>query len=678
MAAAEPTRIPISTYRLQFNGTFPFAEAARLAPYLERLGITECYCSPLLAAKPGSVHGYDVCDHSRLNPELGGEEGFHRFSAALRSRGMGLLLDFVPNHMSTDAAANAWWRNVLANGPSSPFAKFFDIDWDPVKTELKGRVLLPVLGDQYGVTLERGELQIDFNGSGFRLRYFDLDLPLNPRELRMLLRHNLPALEAALGQEDPHLTELKSILFHLDHVPSYSETDAARMASRQRENEVALQRLTHLVEESPAIRKHVEDNVRLFNGTPGDIHSFDLLHAFLELQPYRLSYWRTATHEINYRRFFDINELAGIRVEEPEAFQQIHGLIRELIGRGEITGLRLDHVDGLFDPAGYLETLSSFFDSGRRIYLVVEKILSAGESLPLHWKAHGTTGYEFLNELNGLYVDARNGHEFRKLYHRFTGRQQDFSLVVYRSKKLIIATSMASELNVLAQELNRISEGHRRFRDFTLDSLQGALLEVVACFPLYRTYVGPAGWSEFDSRSIDAAVAQALRRNPAMEPSIFGFISRMLRPVKAPDTPEDDFERRLRFAMKFQQYTPPVQAKGVEDTAFYRYAPLLSLNEVGGDPARFGRSAGEFHHANQERLRNWPLSMLATSTHDSKRGEDARARINVLSEMPNEWRAAISRWARANASARTMVAGEPAPERTDEYLFYQALLGSWP
>jgi (1->4)-alpha-D-glucan 1-alpha-D-glucosylmutase len=417
--------------------------------------------------------------------------------------------------------------------------------------------------------------------------------------------------------------------------------------------------------------------VRLFNGVPGDIHSFDLLHEFLELQPYRLSFWRTATHEINYRRLFDINYIEGIRVEEPEAFQQIHALIRELIEQGDITGLRLDHVDGLFDPAGYLDALSSLFGPGRNIYLVVEKILSAGESLPLHWKTHGTTGYEFLNELNGLYVDTRNGYEFRKLYHRFTGRQQDFLPVLYRSKKLIIATSMASELNVLAHELNRISEGHRRFRDFTLDSLQSALLEVVACFPVYRTYVGPSGWSDFDDRCIDTAISQALRRNPAMEPSIFRFIGQMLRPADMPDMP-DDFARRVRFAMKFQQYTPPVHAKGVEDTAFYRYAPLLSLNEVGGEPARFGRSPGEFHHANQERLRNWPLSMLTTSTHDSKRGEDARARINVLSEMPNEWRAAISRWARANASARTMVGGDPAPERSDEYLFYQALLGSWP
>ncbi len=674
----KPERVPVSTYRLQLNGGFGFAAAAKLAGYLEKLGVTECYCSPVFAAKRGSSHGYDICDHSRLNPELGGEAGFREFAARLKRHGIGVILDFVPNHMAVDAQDNPWWRSVLENGPSSPFAKCFDIDWDPVKAELKGKVLLPVLGDQYGVTLDKGELQIEYRGGAFRLRYYDLNLPLNPRELRVLLRHNLDSLEAALGADNGHFVEFLSILFHMDNIPAYTETGAEQVALRRREKEVAKQRLETVVEECPRIRRYIEENVKLFNGTPGQSRSFDLLHGLLELQAYRLSFWRTAMHEINYRRFFDINELAGIRMEEPEVFAQAHALISQLAREGWVNGIRLDHVDGLFDPRGYFEQLAEAFGPGRRIYVVAEKILCEGESLPREWSVHGTTGYDFLNEVNGLYADAGRAHDFRKLYERFTGREDSFAEVAYASKKLIIATSMASELNVLAHDLNRISERHRRFRDFTLDSLQEALREIVACFPVYRSYFTPLGWTELDERSIDRAVREALRRNPAMEPSIFHFIRSMLLPVKSAEVRQEDYDRRVRFAMKFQQYTGPVQAKAMEDTAFYRYGPLVSLNEVGGEPGVFGRSVERFHEVNRKRLECWPLSMLATSTHDTKRGEDARARINALSEIPGQWQTMISRWARANASARTVVGGEPAPDRGDEYLFYQALLGAWP
>jgi (1->4)-alpha-D-glucan 1-alpha-D-glucosylmutase len=678
MPGDTPSRIPVSMYRLQLNGGFTFAKARELVPYLKRLGITEYYCSSFLAARPGSSHGYDICDHSRINPELGGREGFQEFSRALRENGFGLILDFVPNHMSTDPSANLWWRNVLENGPSSPYAPFFDIDWDPVKVELKDKVLLPVLGQQYGAALESGELRIVFEGEKFHLQYYDINLPLNPRHLRVVLSHNLEVLLAELGAQDRLLNEFQSILFHLEHLPPYTETDLAMVESRQREKDVALQRVARLTEESPAIRAHIENNVREFNGIPGYGQSYDLLHELLESQPYRLSYWRTAMQEINYRRFFDINELAGIRMEEPETFRRTHELVFELIRHGEVNGLRMDHIDGLYDPAGYLEDVASAGERNKHTYLVVEKILSAEEILPAHWKMHGTTGYEFLNDMNGLYVDSRHSHAFRKLHERFTGEGNEFRDVVYTSKRLIIETSMASELNVLAHELNRISERHRRVRDFTLDSLQEALREIVACFPVYRTYVGHAGWSEMDEQVIDLAVSSALLRNPALEPSIFLFIRQMLLPERTPDISDEDYQRRLRFSMKFQQYTGPVQAKGVEDTAFYRYGPLLSLNEVGGDPERFGRTPEEFHFANAQRQKFWPMSMLTTSTHDTKRGEDARARINVLSEIPAQWSSVISRWARANASARTLVRGEHAPDRSDESLYYQALLGAWP
>ena len=678
MPAPTPARIPVSTYRLQFHGGFTLRDAQALVPYLQQLGITELYCSSLLAARPGSTHGYDVCDHSRLNPELGSAADFDAFAEAVRMQGMGIVLDFVPNHMATDPSANRWWRSVLENGPSSPHAKCFDIDWDPVKDELKGKVLLPILGDQYGTVLESGQLQIQHRGGDFTLQYFDQNLPLNPRTLTLLLRFNLTALEEELGPEAHPLREFLSILFQLDHLPVYTETDPTRTSERSREKEVAKERLAKLLATSPQIRQHVEENVRTFNGETGNPRTFDLLHELLETQPYRLSYWRTALHEINYRRFFDINELAGLRMEDPEVFAAAHVLILQWIRRGQVSGLRLDHVDGLYDPSDYLRRLISCCPETPPFYAIGEKILSAGEPLHPDWDLHGTTGYDFLNGLNGLYVDPFQGPRFRRLYARFTGESELFPDVAYESKKLIIMSPMSSELNVLARELNRISETNRLYRDFTLASLQEALREVVACFPVYRTYFSQAGWNEFDQKVIDTAVARALRRNPIMEASIFHLIRHMLLPTRADRVSESEFLRRTNFAMKFQQYTGPVQAKGLEDTAFYRYAPLLSLNEVGGDPSRFGRSPEEFHQTNLERLRSWPLSMLATSTHDTKRGEDARARLNVLSEMADEWRLALSRWARTNAGVRTTVEGQPAPDRSDEYLFYQALLGAWP
>jgi len=676
--APPPSRIPVSTYRLQFHGGFRFREAEALIAYLARLGITECYCSPLLAACPGSSHGYDICDHSRLNPEYGTEEDFAAFTDALAKHGMGLILDFVPNHMGIDPSANQWWRDVLENGPSSRYARYFDIDWDPVKSELRGKVLLPILGDQYGSVLKNGELQIQFEDGAFSLRYFERNLPLNPRQMRQLLEHNLPEVSGQRALEDPDLREFMSILFQLEHMPAYTETDLHQVLNRHREKEVVRERLARLTGASEQIRRHIAENVRVFNGEAGNPASFDLLHNLLDAQAYRLSYWRTALHEINYRRFFDINELAAIRMEDREVFDAAHGLVLDLIRKGTVTGLRLDHVDGLFDPKEYFDRLISSCGEGRVAYVVGEKILTAGEALRRDWAIHGTTGYGFLNDLNGLFVDSRKAQAFWKLYARMAGTEERFAEIAYESRRLIITTSMVSELNLLARELNRISEVNRAFRDFTLASLQEALREVVACFPNYRSYCTAKGWDEFDEKTVDTAVARALRRNPALEPSIFHFLRQLLLPTRGTILPEDQYERGVQFAMKFQQYTGPVQAKGMEDTAFYRYGVLLSLNEVGGDPARFGRPAEEFHRANRERRESWPLAMLATATHDTKRGEDARARLNVLSELAEEWRAGVLRWARTNAGMRTQVDGTPAPVRGDEYIFYQSLLGSWP
>jgi (1->4)-alpha-D-glucan 1-alpha-D-glucosylmutase len=677
--AEQPTRTPASTYRLQLNPRFGFRDAHEIVPYLSALGVTDVYLSPIFAATPGSTHGYDVVDHNRLNSELGSPEDFQALCEVLQQYSMGLLLDFVPNHMGIDPQANLKWRSVLENGPSSPFARFFDIDWEPVKDELRNKVLLPILEDQYGNVLEAGQLQIHFEGGNFSLQYHSLNLPLNPRQMRVLLGHRLESLRAQIPEDDPDLRELLSIIFHLEHIPEFTETTLERTMDRDREKAVASDRLAALVTKSSDINRHVEENVREFNGKVGIASSFNLLHELLDLQPYRLSYWKTAVHEINYRRFFDINQLAGIRMEDPAVFEVAHALIGELTRKGLVTGLRLDHVDGLYDPKQYFSNLQKHCaPDGGPLYVLIEKIISRGESLHSDWEVHGTTGYEFLNDVAGLFVDPAGAAAIAKIYVRFTEQTSRFSDLVYESKQLIVASSMSSELNVLAHELNRISESNRRYRDFTLDSLQEGLREVVACFPVYRSYFTGAGHDSFDERAVDAAMSEALRRNPVLEPSMFAFIRQMLLPQKLPGLSEDEYQRRVKFAMKFQQYTGPVQAKGVEDTAFYRYSPLLSLNEVGGEPSRFGRSVAEFHELNHERREHWPLSMLCTATHDTKRGEDARSRISVLSEIPDDYRSELSRWGRINAKLKTIVQGEAAPDRANEYLYYQALLGAWP
>jgi (1->4)-alpha-D-glucan 1-alpha-D-glucosylmutase len=675
MSAPLPARLPVSTYRLQLSTAFTLFDAAALVPYLAELGVTECYCSPILKSRPGSTHGYDVVDHSRIDPDLGGDEGFHALASACRARGLGVVLDFVPNHMSTDPEANAWWRSVLENGPSSFFAKYFDIDWDPIQPQLKQKVLLPILGEAYGATLESGALRVEMDARRIRLRYHDSTLPLNPRYLRLLLAHDLERLAHDLPPDAPELTEFRSVLFHLDHLPSYTETDPGRMADRKREREVAIGRLATLLEEHPRVRRHVEENIRRYNGTPGDPTSFDLLHELLERQPYRLASWRTAVHEINYRRFFDLNDLAGLRPEDPEVFEAMHARVAALVRDGLVSGLRLDHIDGLFDPAQYLRDLQVSCGDAR-CWVIAEKILSAGECLQADWQTHGTTGYDFLNDVNGVFVDETNAGRLRRVHARFTGDGADFRDVAYTAKRLITATSMASELNVLADELNRISEGNRHWRDFTLDSLQEALREVVACFPVYRTYVSGGGFTADDGERVDQAIGEALRRNPALEPTIFRFIREMLLSSRSLGLPEVDYARRLRFAMRFQQYTSPVHAKGVEDTAFYRYFPLLSLNEVGAGSAAAGVTVTEFHQRNARRRQDWPLTMTSTATHDTKRGEDARPRLSVLSEIPERWRVSVARWSQLNAVARQR-AGE-GPDASDEYFYYQTLVGAWP
>lgn len=675
-----PTR-PLSTYRLQFTPTFTFDDAAAIMPYLSQLGITELYCAPIFRAKPGSTHGYDVCDFSQLNPELGGREGFDRLQTVMRAHQIGLVQDFVPNHMAVEPVLNPWWRSMLEHGPASPYASFFDVDWNPIKPELRGRVLLPFLGDYYGAVLERGELQIEYTPAGFVVRYFDLTRPIDARAYPQILRIGLVEPTSDEGDASD-FGELLSIITAVEHIPAATDYSPETATMRLRESRIANERIARLVEVSPAVRAHIDTALSIVNGNPNSPESFDRLHALLESLPFRLAYWKTAIHEINYRRFFDINTLAGLRVEVPAAFQAMHQLLLELVAEGAVTGIRLDHIDGLFDPAGYAHDLQHAIQTAcggkadHGCYVVVEKILTGDELLPA-WPTDGTTGYDFLNDVSRVFVDTKNAAPMRRLHRAFTGWTDPFRDVVYDCKKLITWTSLASELNVLADALDRLSEADRRTRDFTLDSLREALREVAVCFPVYRTYVGPQGATDADRQVIDQAIHRARRRNPAMEASVFDFVKSNLLPQRD-GVPDEVFQARLRFAMKFQQYTGPLQAKGVEDTAFYRYNVLASLNEVGGDPQRFGSTVAQYHQTNLIRASQSPRGMNTTATHDTKRGEDARARIHTLSEMPRIWRKRVNDWAEINAGCRTTVDGSDAPDRNDEYLFYQALVGSWP
>jgi (1->4)-alpha-D-glucan 1-alpha-D-glucosylmutase len=665
-------KIPISTYRLQLGPRFGFAAAARVVPYLHELGITHLYLSPPFQSAPGSEHGYDVIDHNRLRDELGGPEGFTALAEAVAAHGMGMLVDFVPNHMGI-GQYNAWWMDVLENGPSSVYAPFFDIDWQPVKDELLHKVLLPLLGDFFGEVLERGELRVMRDGGVFALAYFDHRFPIAPRAVPLLLRHRLGELEAELGAGDLHLAELQSIIASLEKLAPRHEVDSANVAERAREKEVAKRRLAVLFEAAPRIREHVDRNLVEFNGRPGEPASFDLLEQLLGNEAYRLAHWRVAGEEINYRRFFDVNSLAAIRMEDDRVFEETHHLVLRLHAEGKIDGLRIDHPDGLYAPTTYFRKLREA--SGGDLYLVVEKILEGTERMPGSWAVDGTTGYEFLNALNGLFVDGRNARAFDALYGRFVGERVEWDDLVYRSKILILRSSMASQINMLAHRLNRISEENRRTRDFTLNALSRAIVEYVACLPIYRTYVegtGPESVDARDRRYIETTIHRARRRAAAISTSVFDFLRKVLL------LEQGDGPARVEFVRKLQQITGPVTAKALEDTAFYVYHRLVSLNEVGGDPARFGAEPAAFHRLNAARLADWPGSLNATSTHDTKRSEDVRLRIDALSEIPAEWTERLRRWARLNRPKKTVIDGTPAPDRNDELLVYQTLIGMYP
>jgi (1->4)-alpha-D-glucan 1-alpha-D-glucosylmutase len=688
-----PIHVPVSTYRIQLNRFFRLEQATELIEYLADLGVSDCYISPIHKARHGSLHGYDVTDHGILNPEIGTDDQFRRFAVEIRSRGMGLLLDVVPNHMCISEETNCWWWDVLENGPSSPYASFFDIDWNPPKEDLIDKVLLPMLEDQYGRVLENREIQLAFDHGTFHVLYHGLKLPVAPGTYHFVLDPLLEQLLRAQGSDHPDVLELESILTALSYLPRRTDVDFQKIRERQREKEIVKRRLAELADRSRAVSNQIEESVRRMNGRPNDPRSFDRLEELLAEQVYRLSYWRVAADEINYRRFFDVNDLAAIRVEDGQVFDAVHRLVLRLIREGFVTGLRVDHPDGLFEPQRYFQGLqeaclaawtsrggSAAVEPGSRSFFVVaEKILVGDEDLR-RWAIEGTTGYGFLNFLNGIFVDRTKRRAVGRVYRSFTGWNQSYEDLVYESKQLILQVSMSSELNVLARKLDRISEQHRWSRDFTLESLRDALRETIACFPVYRTYISNDAETADpeDERQIRAAIEAAKLRNPAMSESVFDFIRSVLL-LQDPDglTEAQRAERRL-FVMRVQQFTGPVMAKGLEDTAFYRYFPLASLNEVGADLRGFGTPLSVFHAKNRIRLRLWPNAMLAGSTHDTKRGEDVRARINALSEIPVEAGRAFRRWRDVNASSKSVVGGLDVPSANAEYLLYQTLLGTWP
>jgi (1->4)-alpha-D-glucan 1-alpha-D-glucosylmutase len=665
---------PISTYRLQFNAAFTFDAATDLVGYLDLLGISHAYASSYLRASPGSTHGYDLVDPLSLNPEIGSEQSYRRWIAALRAHGMGHILDIVPNHMGIAHSANPWWQDVLENGPSSRYAPVFDIDWQPLKPELRARVLLPILGDSFGAVLERGEIRLRYNQGAFFVEYGDNTLPVAPGTYGLILDDRVDQLLERLCPDSMAAAEYLSILTSINRLPPRDSPDPEAHAERAREKEIIKRRLSALVEESPIVAQHVDRAVARFNGVPGDPRSFDRLDELLAAQAFRLAYWRVAAEEINYRRFFDINELAAIRVEDPEVFDLVHAFVFDLIRQGLIDGLRVDHVDGLYDPEDYLRRLQSRVGP---IFVVVEKILGMDERLR-DWPVEGTTGYDFQAMVNGLFVDRRSDKPLKDIYERFTRERASFREVAYRSKELVLRLSMSSELNVLAHQLTQFAERNRHYRDFTLNSLVQAMRAIIACFPVYRSYVNDRGEpDESDRRYIDAAVTEAKRRNPGHPRAVFDFVRNLL--LKQADAiPADQRDEHLRFVAKFQQVTSPVTAKGIEDTALYTYNRLVSLNDVGNEPDRFGLPPERVHAWMRERAARWPRALSALSTHDSKRSEDVRARLNVLSEIPGAWKQAIARWARMNRRARTTIDGRSYPTRNEEYLLYQTLLGSWP
>jgi (1->4)-alpha-D-glucan 1-alpha-D-glucosylmutase len=676
-------RIPVATYRLQFNGQFRFEHARTVAGYLHRLGVTDMYASPLLQARRGSSHGYDVTDPSRLNSEIGTEQELEALTAELRGHGMGLLLDVVPNHMAA-SSENPWWMDVLEDGPGSAYASFFDIDWHPPRTSLAKKVLLPILGRTYAQALESKELRLIFEGGGFFIQYYEAKLPVAPKACLPVLRHRLDELEHKLGEDDPAIRELQGILSAVAALPERVGLSTEMAGERRLQREAVKERLWNLYQSAPEIREFLCENVRIFNGRKRKRGSFLFLDRLLADQSYVLSYWLSANAEINYRRFFTISDLVGVRVEDPLVFEARHSVVLRLIEKGLVTGLRVDHIDGLRDPLGYLRRLQERVSPNEtpgghpRFYVIVEKVFSNGEKLPDEWPVCGTTGYDFLNQVNGIFLDPGGSKELNHIYESFVGSKSRYEDLIYEKKKEVMETLLAVEMRSLGHHLGLLAEQDRYARELPQADVARALVETTACLPVYRTYVRSFGASFSGRQYIEPALQSARRLNPGLDPQCFDFLGDVLLLRERVHLSAEHREARLSFVTRWQQFTGPIMAKAVEDSALYLYNRLVSLNEVGGAPTSNGVPLPAFHDFCRYRQEHCRHTLNATSTHDTKRAEDVRARINVLSEIPIKWEGALSRWARWNRTRKRMVDGRLVPDPNEEILLYQTMLGAWP
>jgi len=661
-------RIPTATYRLQFNPAFGFADAEKILPYLAELGISDLYASPIFAARSGSTHGYDVVDPNQINPELGSSLAFEQLLRTAQQHRLGWLQDIVPNHMAYDSR-NAMLMDVLANGPDSEFLEFFDIEWEHPYDDIKGKVLAPMLGDFYGQCLERGEIQLSYDEAGLTVNYYSLRIPLRMESYSSFIKHDLGRLNRALGRQHPDFIKLLGVLYLLRSL-------ATETSGRQHRDQSAFVKgiLWELYRDNPEIKAFIDKNIQIFNGEPGKPESFDLLDELLNDQWFRLAFWKVGAEELNYRRFFTVNELISMRVEDRKVFQRTHELITDLVAQGRFTGLRIDHVDGLYDPAQYLQRLREAVGD---TYILVEKILETDEALPQDWPIQGTSGYDALIYLNTLFCQPAHQDRFSAIYARFNDFTAPYHQLVIEKKRLIAEKNLAGDVDNLARLLKRIAGRHRSGRDFTLNGLKRAISEVLVLFPIYRTYITEAGVSDRDRAYVQDVMGQARREIPQLVNEL-NLIERLLLLEYDESLGEDEKKDWLRFALKIQQFSGPLMAKGIEDTFFYVYNRFVSLNEVGGAPDCFGFDLSVFHAFNQQRQETWPHAMTASSTHDTKRSEDVRSRLNVLSEIPDRWEAAVTAWSELNRAHKGYVSGLAAPDDNDEYFLYQTLVGAYP
>jgi (1->4)-alpha-D-glucan 1-alpha-D-glucosylmutase len=677
------TRLPSSTYRIQLNPDFRFADTLKILDYLHELGISDLYLSPILASRKGSTHGYDVIDPTRINPDLGTEEEFTTLQTELQNRGMGLLLDIVPNHMAANAE-NPWWMDVLENGTQSAFAAYFDVEWHPHARSLEGRILLPVLGRPFGEALDSGEIKLVYNDGSFLIQYFESLFPVAPRSYHAILNLHAGRLKNSLSEETAAYHEYSGVLSSALDLARADRRVASTAQEQRLRFESTRDRLRSLMNTSPEIATLVRENVAELNGKVGDPGSVGLLQRLLAEQNYKLAFWQNMNESINYRRFFTIADLVGVRVEDPIVFESTHGYVMRLVAKNPYSGLRIDHIDGLRDPFSYLTRLQERLSQDKNStdspsYVVVEKILARGEDLPEEWPANGTTGYDYVNVANGIFVDPEGAGRVEEIYSTFIGRKQDFSDILYHKKKLVMNTLLGVEMRTLGRQLAELASQDRYARELERIQLIDALIEVTACLGVYRTYIRNMELPAHATKYIEEAVTAARARAPHLSAASFNFVHEVLLLLNTPHVLADQREARLDFVMRWQQFTGPIVAKGFEDTALYVYYPLLSLNEVGGNPRPTQASTlDEFYAFLEKRRLDWPGTLDASSTHDTKRSEDVRARINVLSEMPEEWQKHLELWSGLNAQHKQQAGGVSAPDRNEEYLLYQTLLGVWP